>query len=90
MRFVAGFFLKLLERFERLETSAYLIIGWIAVKLGIAAYAHFTEVVLHQEPRIHHLPTWLFWSVMVIFFALGFLPSRKPKSEEVPAPSKED
>ena len=85
MRFVAGFFLKLLERFERLETAAYLIIAWIAVKLGISAYAHFTEIVLHRVPAIEHIPAALFWSVMVVLFASGFLPKKEtatPSEEE--------
>ena len=85
MRFVAGFFLTLLERFERLETAAYLIIAWIAVKLGIAAYAHFTEIVLHGTPAIEHIPAPIFWSVMIVLFASGFLPKK-----EVTTPSEEE
>ncbi len=81
MRFVAGFFLKLLEIYTRLETAAYLIIAWISVKLGVAAYAHFMEVVRHSEPVIHHLPDWLFWPVMVALFATGFIGGKKPADD---------
>ncbi|MBT3268055.1 TerC family protein [Candidatus Poribacteria bacterium] len=74
MRFVASFFLRLLERYPRLETAAYLIIAWISVKLGVAAYAHFMHVVRHvDEPVIEHVPDWLFWPVMVALFATGFI-----------------
>ena len=85
MRFVAGFFLKLLEVYTRLETAAYLIIAWISVKLGVAAYAHFMEVVRHSEPAIHHLPNWLFWPVMVALFATGFIGGKKPAGESADA-----
>lgn len=74
MRFVAGFFLKLLAIYPRLEAAAYLIIAWISVKLGVAAYAHFMHVVRHVEnPPIEHVPDWLFWPVMVALFATGFI-----------------
>jgi|SaaInl4_135m_RNA_FD_contig_71_97049_length_3860_multi_3_in_0_out_0_2 YkoY family integral membrane protein len=79
MRFVAGFFLKLLEKYTRLETAAYLIIAWISVKLSVSAYAHFMKVVRHvDDPVIEHVPDWLFWPVMVALFATGFIGGKKP------------
>ena len=74
MRFVAGFFLRLLAQYPRLETSAYLIIAWISVKLSVAAYAHYMHIVRHvDEPAIEHVPEWLFWPVMLVLFAVGFI-----------------
>ncbi|MDA1190101.1 MAG: TerC family protein [Candidatus Poribacteria bacterium] len=71
MRFVANFFLQLLGRFSRLETSAYLIIAWISAKLGISAYGHYCETQ-HIEALIHHMPYALFWPVTLALFAFGF------------------
>lgn len=75
MRFVANVFLKLLERFPRLETSAYLIIAWISVKLGLGSYGHYVLTVRHEHVSLH-LPGWLFWSVMLFLFGIGFLPDK--------------
>lgn len=77
MRFVANTFLKLLERFPRLETSAYLIIAWIAVKLGIDSYGHYFLTEHGTHASLEHLPVWLFWTVMLLLFGMGFLPGKK-------------
>jgi YkoY family integral membrane protein len=63
MRYAASLFASLLDRFPKLERSAYLMVGWIGIKLGISAF---------DWP----LPPLLFWSVIAILFLLGFL---KPK-----------
>jgi len=81
MRFVANVFLRLLERFPRLETSAYLIIAWISLKLGLESYGHYILTVRHEHAALEHLPAWLFWSVMLLLFGAGFLPSRKRAGE---------
>ena len=66
MRFVAGLFIQLLDNYPRLETAAYGIVGWIGLKLII-------ETLLKAYKVPHEFPTWLFWSVMIILFASGFL-----------------
>ncbi|MCB0525151.1 MAG: TerC family protein [Saprospiraceae bacterium] len=43
MRFVAQWFVKLLEKYPFLETSAFLVIGILGVKLFIALPCHFFE-----------------------------------------------
>lgn len=63
MRYAAGLFSSLLDRFPKLEQSAYLMVGWIGIKLGFSAF-DWT------------LPAPLFWSVIALFFLLGFF---KPK-----------
>jgi YkoY family integral membrane protein len=74
MRFVAGFFLKLLAIYARLEAAAYLIIAWISIKLGVSAYAHFMhEKMQDADPVIEHIPDGLFWPVMIGLFATGFI-----------------
>jgi len=73
MRFVAGGFLRLLDIFPRLETAAYLLVAWIGIKLTLETF----DV---------HFPGWLFWSVMFVVFASGFLRKKKRPEE----PSKED
>jgi len=68
MRFVAGGFLRLLDIFPRLETSAYLLVAWIGTKLTLEAFEF-------------HFPAWLFWSVMLILLVTGFLePGKRRKA----------
>ena len=43
MRFVARWFVKLLERFPFLETSAFLVIGILGLKLSLSFPCHFFE-----------------------------------------------
>jgi len=73
MRFVAGGFLKLLDRFPGLERGAYLLVGWIGLKLAIQT----CEEEIAGFP--HLMYPILFWSVMcVIFFgSMLWKPKRK-------------
>jgi YkoY family integral membrane protein len=64
MRYAASFFSSLLDRFPRLETSAYLMVGWIGIKLSFSA--------LHMP-----LPPPLFWSLIALFFLFGFYKPRE-------------
>jgi YkoY family integral membrane protein len=91
MRFAAVLFIKLLERFPRFETSAYLLVTVIGVKL-VTDYAFNTPAA---PDRLNlHSPTspafWIFWGLMVLSFLFGFLPSRRispaPASPEGPRP----
>ncbi|MDW8137562.1 MAG: TerC family protein [Bacteroidota bacterium] len=73
MRLVAGFFIGLLQRFPGLERAAYLIVGWIGIKLAVVALSHPKLAVLP-----HGLPeeTWyklIFWGVLLALFFGGLL-----------------
>lgn len=63
MRFVAGGFLKLLDRFPGLENGAYILVSWIGLKLALMT-------AQEEIAGFPHLMTpVLFWVVMgVIFF----------------------
>jgi YkoY family integral membrane protein len=73
MRYVAGYFILLLDRFQGLVTAAYLLVAWIGVKLLVGG-AHTAEY-LDVE-----MPSWLFWSVMLLILLAGLAwrPSREP------------
>lgn len=71
MRFVAGGFLKLLDQFPGLEKGAYILVGWIGLKLALLTCAE----EISGFPHIMH-PA-LFWSVMGIIFGGSFF--LKPK-----------
>lgn len=86
MRFVAGYFLVLLERFAGLATGAYYLVAWIGVKLvgdglddalnppadlGRAAWVDRVPGWVRQVPL--EMPGWVFWAGMGLIVALSFL-----------------
>ncbi|CAM4119004.1 membrane protein [Bacillus manliponensis] len=65
MRFAATAFVKLLHRKPGLETAAFLIVGWVGVKLAVYTLAHpALAVIPHDFP---HSAAWKipFWVVLI-------------------------
>jgi len=86
MRVAAALFIRLLERFPRFETSAYLLVAVIGAKLVIDWGANTDE----HPHRINFHDTgspefWIFWALMVVCIALGFLPDRRKVDSAPPA-----
>ncbi len=77
MRFAAVIFIKLLERFPRFSTAAYLLVLVIGGKLLIDWGFNSEE---HPHRVDFHTPTtaafWIFWGLMAATFAIGFVPKR--------------
>ncbi|MGH7201484.1 MAG: TerC family protein [Planctomycetaceae bacterium] len=80
MRFAAVIFIKLLERFPRFETAAYLLVIVIGGKLladwGFNSPEHPHRVDFHD---FGHPAFWTFWTLMLICFFVGFIPRRQAK-----------
>jgi YkoY family integral membrane protein len=78
MRFAAVVFIKLLERFPRFETSAYLLVIVIGLKLVVdwafnsKAHPHRIDFHDFRAPEF-----WAFWASMIVCFCVGFIPRRK-------------
>lgn len=83
MRVAAVMFIRLLEKFPRFETSAYLLIVVIGLKLladwGFNSAEHPHVVDFHHVSRPEF---WLFWISMLVCLAIGFLPSSKRELHE--------
>jgi len=79
MRFVAGIFLRLLEKFPKLEDAAYLLVGWIGIKLSLETFYQM------RTGQVEHvMPVWLFWSVMAAILITALLwPKKKAEGELV-------
>lgn len=74
MRVAAAGFIKLLERFPRLETSAYLLVLTIGVKLLVdwgCNSAAQPERVNFQDSSTPAF--WIFWSAMLLCVSVGFM-----------------
>lgn len=91
MRFAAVIFIKLLERFPRFETAAYLLVTVIGLKLCLdwhfnARPADWPIDKAFHGPLDFHSPGsaafWAFWAAMAICFAVGFLPESKQRRRE--------
>jgi YkoY family integral membrane protein len=73
MRFAARWFVKVLDKFPSLETAAFLIVGWVGVKLAVLTLAHEKlGVIPHEFP---HSTIWkaIFWIVLVAIALGGYL-----------------
>lgn len=77
MRVAAVMFIKLLERFPRFETSAYLLVIVIGLKLLVEwglnseTEPHYVNFHSFREPEF-----WIFWISMATCLGFGFLPKK--------------
>jgi YkoY family integral membrane protein len=75
MRYVAGYFIVLLDRFEGLAAGAYFLVAWIGLKLVISGVE--SAEYIHRE-----MPEWLFWTGMAVIIVVSMLlPSKKTKHD---------
>lgn len=83
MRFAAVVFIKLLERFPRFETAAYVLVAVIGVKL-LADWAFNTPEHHRLDFHDFHRPEfWIFWVLMLLAFFSGFLPQRERRAKKI-------
>jgi YkoY family integral membrane protein len=78
MRIAAAVFIKLLERFPGFEVSAYLLVQIIGLKL--LAEWHWNTAEQPHRLDFQDLGStafWIFWGLMALCVAAGFLPSRR-------------
>ncbi|MCP8617371.1 TerC family protein [Salirhabdus salicampi] len=82
MRFAASFFVNLLKKKPALETAAFLVVGWVGVKLIVITLAHPSLHIISE-----HFPEskgWkiTFYLVLVAILVAGwFMPSKEQKEE---------
>lgn len=78
MRFAAVIFIRLLERFPRFETAAYMLVAVIGAKL-LLDWGFNTRDEPHRL-NFHDYSTpefWIFWVTMTVCFLTGFLPTKQ-------------
>lgn len=82
MRFAAHKFVQILEKYPQLETAAFVIVGWVGVKLLVMTLSHENVGILpHDFP--HSTPwTIVFWTVLVGIVVVGVLMGVKKNKEE--------
>jgi YkoY family integral membrane protein len=72
MRFVAGWFILLLEKFKGLESGAFGLVAWIGLKLVVGGLFH--AKVIPAE-----INSWVFWTGMLVIVVAGFAYQPKEK-----------
>ncbi len=79
LRFAAGQFIRLIEKYPVLDHVAYALVAWVGVKLAFLTVNSFEA----QHPRalsfeFPEMPTVVFWSVLILIAGGGgFWASRK-------------
>lgn len=79
MRFAANFFVKLLQTRPGLEIAAFLIVGWVGIKLSVYTLAHPDIAVLSEG--FAKSPEWkiTFYAVLLLIAAGGWFFSKEKK-----------
>jgi YkoY family integral membrane protein len=81
MRFAANQFVTLLERRPGLEIAAFMIVGWVGVKLAVYTLSHPALAILSED--FAHSTLWKvsFYVVLVGIAAAGWFFSKDKESE---------
>ncbi len=83
LRFAASAFVRVLEKYPRLDHVAYALVGWAGLKLLFIAAHSFEKVFDLFHGEVPELPPVVFWGGMA-FIAIGgsLLAARKPAADE--------
>lgn len=77
LRFAAGWFTKILDKFPALEHMAYALVGWAGVKLFVMSLHNFeitaekNRLPVRLQFHVPEMSPVLFWSVMAAIIAGG-------------------
>ncbi len=71
LRFAAGSFIKLLDRYPILDHVAYVLVGWVGVKLAFLATHNYDVNVGIPGIDAQEMPHIVFWSVLAAIAGIG-------------------
>jgi YkoY family integral membrane protein len=82
LRFAAFILVKVMDKMPGLEHMAYVLVGWVAVKLAFMAGHSYTKAT-HAQKMFPELDKTVFWVGMGIILAVGiYLSRRGTRAEE--------
>jgi len=82
MRFAATMFVNLLKRKPGLETAAFIIVGWVGIKLAVMTLAHTKIGILpHSFPESTGFKL-VFWGVLLLIAVAGWFLSNESGLEK--------
>ncbi|GGF93109.1 TerC family protein [Paenibacillus abyssi] len=82
MRFAASYFGNLLVKRPGLETAAFLIVGWVGIKLAVYTLSHPDIAVLEQTFPKSTMWKVIFWGILLTIAVLGWFLSKEKKMPE--------
>ncbi|WP_144451214.1 TerC family protein [Halalkalibacter nanhaiisediminis] len=82
MRFAAGAFVKVLEKRPGLETGAYLIVGWVGVKLAVYTLSHPDVGLVAHHFAESSVWKVIFWGVLLSIVVISWFLSKPAKQEK--------
>ncbi|WP_167629587.1 TerC family protein [Listeria valentina] len=82
IRFAATQFVKLLKNYPSLETAAFLIVGWVGVKLVVYTLSHESLAIIPHAFPESKLWKLTFWGVMILIIIGGWLVSVRQKKKQ--------
>ena len=77
MRYAANIFIRVLETKPGLEIAAFLIVGWVGIKLFVIAAAHEKLALIPHDFPHSTLWTIIFWVVLLGLLVWGVLVSKR-------------
>lgn len=84
LRLAASFFIRLLDKYPSLDHLAYALVSWAGVKLASTALDIYNEGI--SRPKLHLLPTEVFWAGFALILVGGIFYAvrhkRTPEDEE--------
>lgn len=91
LRFAAGYFVRLMERYPNLDDMAYALVGWVGVKLAMMSAHNYGlntrkngGTPLFECPE---MPPAVFWGVLALICVGGaWLAARHPRMPQEPEP----
>ena len=90
IRLAAGWMVRVMEHYPRLEQVAYAVVGWAGVKLVVEGWAKAAELMGRPE-LAPHLPQAVFWAgTLGILLVGGFLALRAPQPDPVEEDAQRD
>lgn len=81
MRFAANIFVKLLHERPRLEIAAFIIVGWVGIKLAILTLGHEDLQII--SPTFVHSTGWkaTFYLGLILIAVIGWFTSNPKKAD---------
>lgn len=82
MRFAANMFVGLLQKRPALEVAAFVIVGWVGLKLGLLVLAHKEINLISEQFAQSLLVKGVFYGGLVAIALIGWFVSGSKKTEE--------
>lgn len=81
MRFAANIFVELLAKRPGLEVAAFVIVGWVGIKLGILVLAHEDLLLIPHEFPQSTMWKLIFYIILVGIAVIGWFSSKVENPE---------